>query len=289
MSSTKAEFLMLTVTFWWGASYLLMKEAMHGMGPFNLMALRFGVAFVVMTVCFFHRLRHLNREIVLKGLLFGVILYFVFFGMISGTNLTTASAAAFLTSTAVILVPVMESVLHRALPSRLTVLSTLTALIGLYFLTVTEGFSMDAGSLFCLMGAFFYALYIVVVDRVHMGDTVVPVMIIQLGVTSLLGLVTCLLAEDPALPHGSYEWGAVLALGFFCSAYGFVVQPIAQRYTTPEKIGLIFSMEPIFGALLSYLFLNEILTGREYLGIVLIFTAVLGPRLLHLRRVKRNL
>jgi len=59
-----------------------------------------------------------------------------------------------------------------------------------------------------------------------------------------------------------------------CSAYGFVVQPIAQRYASPEKIGLIFSLEPVFSAILSYLFLHEVLNVKGYIGATLIFSGV---------------
>ena len=70
-----------------------------------------------------------------------------------------------------------------------------------------------------------------------------------------------------------------MGLGLICSAYGFVVQPIAQRYTTAENIGLIFSLEPVFSALLSYLFLHEILALRGYIGAAMIFGAVVFTEL----------
>lgn len=86
------------------------------------------------------------------------------------------------------------------------------------------------------------------------------------------------LSETPSLPATLTQWGAILGLGLICSAYGFVVQPIAQRYTTPEKIGLIFSLEPVFSALLSWLFLHEILGFKGYTGAILIFAAVIFHR-----------
>lgn len=87
------------------------------------------------------------------------------------------------------------------------------------------------------------------------------------------------LSETPSLPATPTQWGAILGLGLICSAYGFVVQPIAQRYTTPEKIGLIFSLEPVFSALLSWLFLHEILGFKGYTGAILIFAAVIFTEL----------
>ena len=62
-----------------------------------------------------------------------------------------------------------------------------------------------------------------------------------------------------------------ICLGLICSAYGFIVQPIAQKYAAPERIGLIFSLEPVFSAILSYIFLHEILEVQGYVGATMIF------------------
>lgn len=282
MRSSTAELLMLSVTLAWGASYLLMKEALAAVEPFNLMALRFGLAFLVMGLLFGRSLiRHFSWYTLKVGSLYGLLLYLVFFGMITGTDLTTASAAAFLTSTTVILVPLMECVLKKCLPTWGLLLSVIAATAGLYLLTVKDGFSMDAGALFCLMGAWFYALYIIVVDKIKAPqEQLLPVLIVQLGVTALLGFITSAIVEEPVLPTDMRPLAAIIALGLLCSAYGFVVQPIAQRYTGPEKIGLIFSFEPVFAAILSFLFLGEILNAKEYCGMILIFCAVMGPKLI---------
>lgn len=108
----------------------------------------------------------------------------------------------------------------------------------------------------------FYAIYIIVFDRIAKQEDTFLISIIQLGVTSLLGTLFMLLFEIPKLPQTPVQWGAVVGLGIICSAYGFVIQPIAQCYVTPERIGLIFSMEPVFSALLSFLFLHEVLDRK---------------------------
>ena len=194
MSSRKAELLMTSVSLAWGSSYLLMKVGLDSIAPFNLIALRFGIAFVCMTVVFFKKFRSLNRKTLGKGV---------------------------------------------------------------------------------LMGAFFYAIYILVLDKIAKKDDTLLISIIQLGVASLLGTICMLLFETPSLPKTPVQWGAVICLGLICSAYGFIVQPIAQKYAAPERIGLIFSLEPVFSAILSYIFLHEILEVQGYVGAAMIFLSVL--------------
>lgn len=241
LNSKKAELLMASVSIAWGSSYLLMKVGLDRIGPFNLIAMRFGIAFICMVPVLLTRFRALTVPILAKGVLMGVLLFLLFSGLVCGVNHTTASTAGFLASTTVIIVPILESILKRRFPNKSIMLSTLLAVIGLYLLTVKDTFSLDRGSAYCLLAALFYAIYIIVLDRIAKNEDTLLISIIQLGVASLLGVLLMLCVETPALPETPIQWGAIICLGLICSAYGFVVQPIAQRYVSPEKIGLIFS------------------------------------------------
>ena len=260
MNSRRAELLMASVSLAWGSSYLLMKIGLDGIGPYNLIA-------------------QLSAATLAKGVFTGIILFLIFYGMVNGVNHTTASTAGFLTSTTVVMVPVLECLLKRTLPSKTIVISILLSVAGLFLLTAKDGIVFDIGAAYCLTGAFFYAVYIIVFARLAKGNDTLLISIIQLGVASLTGAVFMFLSETPSLPATPTQWSAILGLGLICSAYGFVVQPIAQRYTTPEKIGLIFSLEPVFSALLSWLFLHEILGFKGYTGAILIFAAVIFTEL----------
>ena len=275
MNSKKAELLMISVSLAWGSSYLLMKVSLSGIGPYNLIALRFGIAFLCMLILFLPRFKILTAQVLLKGTFMGVLLFLLFTGLVCGVKYTTASTAGFLASTTVIIVPIMESIIKRKFPGKSITFSIIMVVIGLYFLTVKDTFALDKGSIFCLAAALFYAIYIVSMDRIAKNEDTFLISIIQLGVTSLLGIVFTVLFEEPSLPETKLQWAAILGLGLICSAYGFVIQPFAQRYISSEKIGLIFSLEPIFSAVLSYLFLHEILSIKGYLGAFLIFLGLI--------------
>lgn len=279
INSKKAELLMSSVSLAWGSSYLLMKIGLDSISPFNLIALRFGIAFIFMVLIFLPHFRALTLPILGKGILMGVLLFLIFSGLVSGVNHTTASTAGFLASTTVIIVPILESILKHRMPNKSITLSILMAIIGLYLLTVKDTFALDSGSAYCLLAALFYAIYIIVLDRIAKNEDTLLISIIQLGVTSLLGVILMLYVETPALPETPAQWGAIICLGLICSAYGFVVQPIAQRYMSSEKIGLIFSMEPVFSAILSYIFLHEMLNVKGYIGATLIFSGVVVSKI----------
>lgn len=183
---------MASVSIAWGSSYLLMKVGLDSIGPFNLIALRFGIAFICMALVFLPRFRTLTVPILAKGVLMGVLLFLLFSGLVSGVNHTTASTAGFLASTTVIIVPILESILKRRLPNKSIMLSILLAVIGLYLLTVKDTFALDRGSTYCLLAALFYAIYIIVLDRIAKNEDTLLISIIQLGVASLLGVLLML-------------------------------------------------------------------------------------------------
>lgn len=288
MNSKKAELLMTSVSLAWGSSYLLMKIGLDSIGPFNLIALRFAIAFICMVTIFLPRFRYLTVSIFAKGILMGILLFLIFAGMVSGVNNTTASTAGFLVSTTVIIVPILESILKCRLPNKSVMLSILFVMIGLYLLTVKDTFALDKGFVYCLLAALFYAIYIIVSDRMAKNEDMFLISIIQLGIASLLGALVMFFVENPTLPETPAQWGAIIGLGLICSAYGFVVQPIAQRYTSSERIGLIFSLEPVFSAILSYIFIHEVLNVKGYIGAALIFSGVVISKITKIKFFSRK-
>ena len=60
--------------------------------------------------------------------------------------------------------------------------------------------------------------------------------------------------RSPACPRPPAVWGAALFLGVFCSGVGFVIQTVQQQYTSASHVGLIFTLEPVFSAIVAYFF-----------------------------------
>jgi len=77
------------------------------------------------------------------------------------------------------------------------------------------------------------------------------------------------------LPGNAMLWGAILALSILCTAVGYIVQADAQQYTSATHAGLIFSLEPVFSAVLGYAFLGELLSLKGYIGAGILLVSVL--------------
>jgi drug/metabolite transporter (DMT)-like permease len=69
--------------------------------------------------------------------------------------------------------------------------------------------------------------------------------------------------------------GAVLITGVLATAVAFSLQSWAQRYTEPSKTAILFTLEPVFAWLTSYLVEGELLSVAAGFGAVLILAGIL--------------
>lgn len=105
------------------------------------------------------------------------------------------------------------------------------------------------------------------VDAYQMG-------VFQLGVTGTLNLIMSFLVETPHFPTTAAVWGSALFLAVFCTGVAFIVQPVAQQYTTASHTGVIFALEPVFAGVVAAVFAHEILSFKSYLGAFLMVASI---------------
>ena len=252
MSTKKANLILTTCSMAWGTSYIFMKLGIKGLSPLMLMALRTGIAFLILVLIFFKRLLKVNKRLLLYSAITGFLLFTNLTPILYGLNTITASQSGFILSTTVVLVPVIHSVISRRLPEH----------------------HVKPGTLLCMLSAFSYSINIVLnsyftrqVDPLALG-------VYQQGFTCLYSIIGLLVFGSPIFPSTALDWISVLGLALLSSAYGFVVQTVVQQYTTPENTGFLFSLEPIFAAIFSFIFLHEKLTEMGYLGAIFILAGV---------------
>ena len=249
LTQPRADFIIALISMAWGTSYLFMKIGLNGLSPFNLISLRFGIAFILLLLIFNKRLKNIDKNIIKYGAVLGIFVFGTFSFLLYGMKTTTASTAGFLNGTTVILVPIIISLLSRKRPEKRTVISCLVTLFGISFLTIQTGLSFNFGSVLCLIGAVFNSLNIIFTNRFSKKCDGLMLGIMQIGFAALYGTIFMLIFEKPSLPDNTYQWIAVLGLAVLCSAFGYSIQPVAQKFTTPEHTGLLFSLEPIFSAI----------------------------------------
>ncbi|WP_150268152.1 DMT family transporter [Paenibacillus tepidiphilus] len=296
MKPRKAEFMLLIVTLFWGSSYIFMKMGLGTLGEFNLIALRFGLAFVLASLLFHRRLRRIDARTLKVGALLGFLLLGVFTFITFGLKTTTTSNAGFLVALTVVFVPLLDRIIFKKTIAAPQIFGTVLAITGIALLTLNASLQLAPGDLLCILSAVFYALQILVTGRAVKTCDSLNLGILQLGFAAGFALVLSLIFESPSLPSSTPAWIAILALGILCSGCGFILQPIAQKYTTPTRTGLIFALEPVFAAFFGFWFAGEELSLQGYTGAALVLLGIVASELLgktplaggHVRTLKKR-
>lgn len=280
MKPHKAELLLLIVTMFWGSSYIFMKMGLGTLGEFNLIALRFGLAFILAAILFHKRLRSINLRTLRYGALLGFLLLGVFTCITFGLQTTTTSNAGFLVALTVIFVPLLDVLVFRKKVAAAQVFGAILAIAGIGLLTLNATLHIQPGDFLCILSALFYAVQILVTGKAVKSCDSLNIGILQLGFVSGYAFVLSAIFETPRLPSTMPGWIAILALGILCSACGFILQPVAQKFTTPTRTGLIFSLEPVFAAFFGYWFAGEQLSMQGYAGAALVMLGIVASELL---------
>lgn len=160
-----ADALLAVIACAWGSSYLLMKVGTGAVPPFSLIALRFGIAFVVVAAIFSRRLAKTRVSTLVRAAVLGALMFALFGFLMTGIGQTSASNAGFLTSLAVVFVPVINAVVRRRAPGARMTAGVAVTLLGIALLSLHGSLTLSPGDALCVMGSIFYALFIVATDR----------------------------------------------------------------------------------------------------------------------------
>lgn len=276
----KADLMLLVVTLCWGISYYLMDISLADMGPFTLNAHRFLLAFAIAFVLALPKFKKVSRTTLKYSVLLGLALVLVYAGVTFGVQYTTLSNAGFLCGLTVIFTPILSWIIYKKSPSKKVALVVLLCVTGIAFLTLTETFSIDSrnllGDLLCIFCAFIYAFHLLITEKAVSHPDVNPFQIgvLQLGFAGVLNFIMAWLTETPHLPSNSETWISVLFLSIFCTGLAFIIQAIAQQYTSASHVGVIFSLEPVFAGVVAFFLAHEILTPRAYFGAFLMVLSI---------------
>lgn len=273
----KADLMLVLVTFFWGTSYLLTDLALAEIGIFSLNAFRFGGSFVLAAICFFPKIKTVNRVTLKYSALVGLALMVVYFGSTMGVRYTSLSNAGFLSCLPVIFTPLFEFLVFRKKPSKKLFLVLLLTVTGIALLTLSDRFQLAVGDLFCLLCSVTYAIDLMLTEYAVARPEVnaFQLGVFQLGFTGAGMLVLSVIFEGPDFPRSPIVWGSVAALAIFCTGAAFIIQAIAQQYTTAAHVGVIFCLEPVFNSFLAFFVAKEVLSPQAYLGALLLTVSLL--------------
>jgi len=270
----KADLSLLFIVIIWGTTFPLMKIALKNVNPFHFISFRFIIAFIILTAILNTRLKNISYRTIKIGLFLGLWLFFGFAFQIYGLQFTTASRSGFITGLSVIIVPVLSIFILKDKPSLSSWMGVLLALVGMYFLTGFSEIGFNIGDFYTFFCAVSIALQIVFLSKYIINEDPLIITWLQIATVMILGTIVSFFEQSSA-PIQLNSIAVILYTGIFATALAIFVQSKAQQFTTSTHAGLLFSMEPVFGALFSFLILGEKLTIIGLIGGALIFAGII--------------
>ena len=269
--------MLVVLTLGWGVSYFMMDLCLEEIDPLTLNAFRFLGAFAVAWLLAAKKAIHVNRMTLKYAFLVSLSLIFVYIGATYGVKYTSQSNAGFLCGTAVIFTPLLAFVFKKTIPDKKIVFVVLLCTAGMALMTLDAHFHVARGDLLCLMCGLAYAVDLLINEAGVRREDVnaFQLGIYQLGFTGVWMLILALIFEDMRLPQTGGCWASLIFLTVFCTGIAYIAQVIGQQYTTATHVGVIFTLEPVFAAIVAFLFAGERLLPRAYAGMVMMLASIL--------------
>jgi drug/metabolite transporter (DMT)-like permease len=270
-------FFLILTTFFWGGSFLFSKIGLREIPPTLFVFSRFTLATVIMLLVFFRRLGTMDRGTLLRGLAVGLALGLTNISFVFGIQGTSISRAGVLNNLFVLFIPLITKVVWRDRIGRVNLFGIGLAVAGIWLLATGGGAGFNRGDLLSTICALFIAGHIITVSKVLRDDDVYLVSLVQFATVAIMA-GTATLAFP--LPHFTVTQTGVMAI-VYCAIFPtmvcFTMQNSFQRYVTPTRAGLVYTLDPVWSLLAGFVFLGERLSGREWLGCGLIFLAAVIP------------
>ena len=276
-SQRKCELLLAAAIIARSTSLIFSKLALGSFGPFNLLALRFIAAFILLGLIFGKKIIHIRRKEILQGMILGVLYTGLLTTELYGLRMTDSGTTSFIENSAMIFVPLLQLLFFKKKPAGTDYVRLTLAVGGIAVLTLGgSGGLLKGGSLLLICTALFYASIIIATARFSKESDPLMLGISEIGTVGGLTLILSLIFESPRLPQTGAEWLMVLALAGVCSCIGFTLQPIALRGTTAERAGMMCAISPMSAATLGIIFLQEDFTMNKAIGCVLILLSLVA-------------
>ncbi|ARJ21334.1 EamA family transporter [Bacillus mycoides] len=276
-----APLALLFVSFIWGATFVVVQNAMSFVGPFTFNGIRFlfaGIILLFVQMIFSQKTSKQDiKQSSLAGLIVGFFLCVGYLLQTFGLLYTTSSKAGFLTGLSIVMVPILSFIFLKQRATIFIVLGIAVATAGLYLLTAGDSFQLNIGDILVLGCAVAFAAHILV--NGFFSKKISPLLLStsQVLAVGIFSSICAFLFEDWGKLFSVSLWTnqsflfALFLTSLFATSIAFFIQTSAQKHTSPTRVAIIFAMEPVFAALTGVLVANEQLSISAIMGCLCIF------------------
>lgn len=269
-----AYLILLSLTVIWGFTFPLVQEALKSASPMVFVGLRFALASVLFPLLVWPRAFRLNRGLIRKGAVLGILLWGGYAFQTFGLSLTTATRSGFLTGTLVPMTPLFAWLLFRARVNRKQLIAVLLAFLGTAVLAQPTVGGFNLGDVLTLLCAVCFALHVVYVGRWARPENDMQLTWLQIATTMLLAGMTTPFAA-PHLTFTPLLLFALIVAAVLATTFGIWAQMRFQPRISTTAAAIIYAMEPVFAGLAAWIMLGTVPGPATLAGAGLIFCGML--------------
>ncbi|MER2078008.1 DMT family transporter [Psychrobacillus psychrotolerans] len=269
------ELLLVITAIIWGSGFVASAVALEHYTPYQILAGRFLIGAVILSLIFFKKFNKLNKSTLIKGALLGLFLYIAFALQTVGLQFTTPSKNAFLTAVNVVIVPFIGFLLYKRKIDMYELTGAILAVVGIAVLSLKLSSDINVGDVFTLGCAVGFAFHIYYTAKFVKTEDPVVLTIVQMVTAAVIGCIVILFRGETSFSVETEGVMNLLYLGIFSTTIAFLMQTVAQKYITETKAAIILATESFWGMVFSIIILSEIMTGRMIIGAFLILLAIL--------------
>lgn len=279
---------LVLVTIVWGSTFFIIKDTVSTVNEYLIVFIRSFQAFIVMFMyqLFSNRKKLMNKTAFVYGCAIGLLLAITYGAQTIGLKYTSTGHSAFITSSAVIIVPFILFFFFNSKLLKIDILAVAIVFFGLFLLTYDFETRMNIGDIITIITAVSYAFHVVIAGKFVQKTDAVTLVTYQFFGASVVSLATFLLTNNETVIISTKAWSSLIYLGLIGTLFCYFVMVWVQKYVSSLKVALIFSLEPVFAALFGYFIINETLNPKELMGATFILSGVIIHSALKNRKTK---
>lgn len=273
-----AEIGILFVAMFWGMGFVAAKFVLADMGPFDLMAYRYGLAFFVMLIFAIKHIKTgLNKKTIMAGGLIGSMMFLGNMLQTIGLQYTTPGKQTFIICMYTVLVPLLSWVFFKEKAPKNIIIAAIIAFIGIGLLTLKDDLSIGIGDGLTFIFAITFSIHVILVGKFMKDMDPMIFTLVQIGVCAIWSILAMSLFGEGASLKDLSIGGilGMLQLVFLNTTFAFILQNICQRIAPANHVAILMATETVFGTFFAVTFANEVFEGRMIIGCILMFVAII--------------
>lgn len=278
--------LLLLATVIWGSSFVVLKNAIDSLPPLYVIAIRFLVSGLIVSVVFIKKIVKMQKGTFLRGALLGLMLGLAYVTQTIGLSHTTPGRNAFLTAIYCMLCPFFAWAIMKQRPKNYHVAAVAISMAGIALITLSDeaggGADRLLGDALTLMCTVFNALHVVLIAHYkEKNDDNACLLSVELLTVGIIAAAYTAVFELPGYGINAYAIGRdqifnVIYLTLVCTLVAQTCLMTGQKLAeSPAQSAIILSLEAVFGVVFSVACGYESMTVKLGCGFALVFVAML--------------